>query len=412
MNVLYIVERFPTYSETFIHDEIVDHLEHGIDARVCVLGCRESSDFPLERCSAELWSRTHYLSMPSHGSLRDHIRLTTAGFLSVLRTRRVWQVLNALAAKSMTLRELMLGAVIARRFPDATIIHCHFGNIGRIGLVAAQLSPSRATLFVTFHAQDITQKWFLPLGRYYRVLFESAARLLPISDHWRSTLLAAGARPERTTTHHMGVILPEKVGGVSQTAAGSAFRIVQVGRMVDKKGHRVSVDALARLRLLRPEIAFTCDFIGSGPLESQLRQRTAEHGLGETIRFSGSMQHEAVLQALEAADLFLLPSVTGCDGDMEGIPVALMEAMARGVPVISTRHSGIPELVEDGVSGMLVEEQDVEGLYEAICQMVLQPDLRRRLGNRGRLRVGNAFNRKTLGEQLRRWYRDAAEAKG
>lgn len=178
--------------------------------------------------------------------------------------------------------------------------------------------------------------------------------------------------------------------------------------MVEKKGHLVSVEALSQLKHRRPDIAFTCDFIGGGPLESRIEARVCELGLTDNIRFLGSMQHEDALAAVAASDLFLLPSVTAQDGDMEGIPVALMEAMVRDVPVVSTRHSGIPELVEHGVTGLLTEEHDVAGLSHAIERIAQDENLREQLGVAGGMRVKEAFNQDRLGENLRRRYREAA----
>jgi len=346
MNVLYIVDKFPVFSQTFVFDEILNHIKNNIDVQVCVLQSSNDADFPMENCPKELQSRTNFLNLWSDRNIFTRLRLVLFGTLSAIRAGNALKVFRLWAGRNFNLREVMFGAVIARKFPSGGIIHCHFGNLGRIGLAATELSAARKTLFVTFHAFEMTTSWFLPLDRYYRAIFRSDAQLLPISDHWRSTLLNAGADPNKIATHHMGVKVPA-IAEMHRRSADrtSALRIIQVGRMVDKKGHLVSVEALAQLKQRRPDIEFTCDFIGGGPLEPRIRARVCELGLTDTIRFLGPMQHEDVLTAVTASDIFLLPSVTAQDGDMEGIPVALMEAMVRNVPVVSTHHSGIPELV-------------------------------------------------------------------
>jgi len=397
--VLYIVERFPTYSETFIHDEIANHLESGLDVQVVVLTGSDRSDFPLADCIDAVRRRVTYLDIPANkaGIVRwGLVAALRGGFLT-----RLWAAKRKLG---VSMREALFGSIIAERFPHDAILHCHFGNIGRIGLAARFLSKGSKKLFVTFHAHEMTRQWFLPLDRYYASLFRSDAKLLPISDHWRSVLIEAGADPQRTEVHHMGVkIRPERNG--RPTSNGGAVKLVMVGRMVQKKGHIDAVESMIWLK--QRGISVECDFIGDGPVFSAIESQIKILGLTDRVRLRGSLPHEETLRLVEAADIFLLPSVTAVDGDMEGIPVSLMEAMAREIPVISTYHSGIPELIEDGVSGLLVPERSPEELAKAIATLAADPQLRARLAAAGRLRVEEWFNGDRQSKKLQQQYQDA-----
>jgi glycosyltransferase involved in cell wall biosynthesis len=168
------------------------------------------------------------------------------------------------------------------------------------------------------------------------------------------------------------------------------FRIVSVGRLVEMKGQRHLVEAC---RLLNERgIPFECAIIGAGPLEGALRRQIAEAGLEGRVQLAGGQARDAVLARVREADVVVQPSVITPGGRMEGIPVALMEALACERAVIATRVSGIPELVHDGVSGLLVEAGDAIALAEALARLKHDPELRARLGAAGRRTVLAEFD--------------------
>ncbi len=175
---------------------------------------------------------------------------------------------------------------------------------------------------------------------------------------------------------------------------------VCVGRMVEKKGQLQTLCAFCaayrQCRRLRME------FIGSGPLLADCRRYAHEHGLSEVVTFHGNQTHDFVKQRLTEADIFLLHSVTASNGDEEGLPVALLEGMAYGLPVISTLHGGIPEAVLDGGSGFLVAEQDEFAMGRRITDLAESAALRREMGMVGRKRVSEAYSAEREVRELRR----------
>src|SRR6185437_9215841 len=166
----------------------------------------------------------------------------------------------------------------------------------------------------------------------------------------------------------------------------------------EKKGLTYAIRAVAALR--RDGVDIALDIVGDGPLRPSLESLIAELGMGNAVRIIGARSRDEVARAMGAAHLFAAPSVTARDGDMEGIPVALMEAMASGVPVVATAHSGIPELVEDGVSGLLVPERDTDALAAAFRWLVDHPERWLSMALAAHDAVERDFNSARLNDEL------------
>ena len=205
-----------------------------------------------------------------------------------------------------------------------------------------------------FHGIDISSREVL--NHYtpeYQQLFRRGDMMLPISDLWAGRLKNMGCPGEKITVSRMGVDM-ERFTQRAVKVPGKPLQIISVARLTEKKGLHVAIEACQLLK--SRGIPFRYRILGIGPWERRLKTLITQFGLDDQVEMCGFCPSEVVKTMLDDADLFLLPSVTGTDGDMEGIPVALMEAMAVGIPVISTVHSGIPELVESGKSGWLAPE--------------------------------------------------------
>jgi glycosyltransferase involved in cell wall biosynthesis len=164
--------------------------------------------------------------------------------------------------------------------------------------------------------------------------------------------------------------------------------ILSVGRAVEKKGYD---DLLAALSRLPRDLHWRFEHIGGGALSERLKRRADELGLTERIRWRGAQPQEVVREAYRSADLFVLASRAARDGDQDGLPNVLMEAQSQGLAVLATRISGIPELIEDGATGRLVEPRDVEALARATTELITNPAMRARLGSAGLRRLHERF---------------------
>ena len=183
-----------------------------------------------------------------------------------------------------------------------------------------------------------------------------------------------------------------------QSPENSAIKILTVARLTEKKGLEYSLKAIRHL--LNKGFIIEYTIVGDGPLEKQLRDMAIELQLQHQVHFLGKADQNEIVTLYKQSHLFLLPSVTAFDGDQEGIPVVLMEAQACGLPVISTWHTGIPELVVDGVSGFLVPEKDVDALTEKLAYLIEHPELWPEMGRRGREIVQEHFDSDKLNHRL------------
>ncbi|GGC12337.1 colanic acid biosynthesis glycosyltransferase WcaL [Novosphingobium endophyticum] len=401
--MVYLVRRFPVRSQTFVTNEILDHLRAGADIGVVAFGAKATADFPLEDVDPLIRPRVTYLDMPRESKARAMAILR----LLMRRPRLLPLVPRAVflvptEGRHASLGVLLLALQLAETIGAADVVHCHFGNVGRLAALILRLGRWRAKLVTTFHGYDVSKEAYQPLGRYYAPLFGRGDLLLTVNSIWAERLRAAGADPARIRVHHMGI--DSRVFEESRPHGAEHVRFCMVGRMVEKKGHAIALQALALLRKSRPELAIRLELVGDGPLQECLRAQARAGRLEDVAIFRGALSHRRALEAIKQADVFVLPSRTAADGDMEGIPVVLMEAMAMGKPVISTRHSGIPELVEDGTSGLLADENDASGIAAAMERLADKPDLGTRLGTAGRRVVLAEFNAVTQGERLRGLY--------
>lgn len=404
----YLVGEFPKLSETFVLDEIKEHLRHQVSI-IVVSMYRPAAN-------SKVWSNLADVQMPivyvyrTRGRLQRIERLLI-GMLALLRYWRLWQVVFGAGFGSYADRINILGLAYRlgeiRQLGGIDLLHCHFGYRGHLAAALRSLGLIDAKIITTFHGFDLSAELNRKGRNFYDLLFRFGELFLPVSEMWAHRLLELGCDPGRIAVHHVGIDCArnEFKERHLEPRSNKPVRLISVGRLVEKKGHIYTLRALARLREQNPALSITLDIVGDGPLLDTLRHGAFALQVDDIVVFHGGLSHNRTLALLDHAAIFVLPSVTAEDGDMEGIPVSLMEAMARGLVVISTFHSGIPELIEDGVNGFLVPEKDTAALANAIEQCVknarIWPDLLRA----GRRTVEAKFDRRKLGDRLIELYR-------
>ena len=289
------------------------------------------------------------------------------------------------------------------------LIHAHFGPAGLDLLPVAR--KLQIPLLVTFHGYDASS--MLRRASYrrdLRALFEYA-HVIAISQRMANQLIELGAVPSRTQHHYIGVPLDtfafvERKPVQAKLEAGEALRFLQVSNFVEKKGHATTVEAFARYLEHHPSATLT--LAGDGPLRASIEAQVWREGIAKSVEFVGKVGQEHVARLMAESDVFLHHSVTAADGDQEGIPTVLMEAMARGLLVVSTRHAGIEELVEDGSEGFLVEERDVEGYVDVLRGLV---DADPAMCRRARAKVDRHFDIARQNRRLVDIYREVIDSK-
>ena len=282
------------------------------------------------------------------------------------------------------------------------LIHAQFGRGGALALPLARWLG--VPLVITFHGGDATkakhyqkipnQPWGIK-GIYLRRLpkmIESAKIIHCVSEFIRQTLIGRGFPPEKLVTLHLGIIVPPpELDFLDQLSSREPPHtkpyIFAAGRMVEKKGFSTLLDALA---LLPP--GTDAVIAGDGELKSELHQQAQSLGLTHRVRWLGWQTPAQIRHWINFAACVAIPSVTSKNGDAEGLPSFLLEAMSQARPVIGTRHAGIPEAIRHGENGLLVDERDAKGLAAAIAQLLANPVYASELGRAAQMTVARDFN--------------------
>ena len=368
MKLTFFTMRFPVASETFVLNQVTHFIDAGYEVEII-------SVFPGDLVNRHaafdeygLAAKTHYLLPEEKVSIVDKLnqrlrlvlpKLTKPSLLRSLNVRRY----GAQASK------LLLPSIVANATQTFTadVFLVHFGYAGALANKLRELGVLKGKQATVFHGADISRRHILEEHKLdYVNLFRQSELMLPISHLWQDKLIEMGCPPEKIHVTRMG-IEPEKFNFQPRQAFQTPLRIVSVARLTEKKGLDVAVKASAILKQRGGQFQYT--IIGNGDQDEMMRDFIAREGMEDCVSMPGFKPQEEIRRALSEADIFLLPSKTAADGDMEGIPVALMEAMAVGLPVVSTFHSGIPELIENNVSGWLVEEDDPEALAETLLKL-------------------------------------------
>lgn len=401
MKILFVVGQFPLLSETFILNQITGLIDSGHEVHIYSTKRIEVSDVSHSDVEKyNLLNRTIYREKIPKGRLpRLFGGLRLACLLALSNPVMVIRAL--MAAKSGSPSSFMniindVKAVLG--LPHCDIIHCHFGYHGNRGMLLRQIGALRGKLITTFHAVDLTVRLNQFGQGLYDNLFEKGDLFLPISNRWQRRLVELGCDETKIRVHRMGIDCNRFTFKSRKPQPNGAFKIISVARLVEKKGLEYGIRAIAILKNKYPDVEYT--IIGDGPLRIELTRLINELGLIDNVRMMGWKEQHQVVDILERSTIFMAPSVTATDGDQEGIPVVLMEAMAMGLPVVTTHHSGIPELVIDEKTGFLVDERDSEEMARKIELLISNPELIEGFGKEGRKKVENDFNINILNDDL------------
>jgi glycosyltransferase involved in cell wall biosynthesis len=248
---------------------------------------------------------------------------------------------------------------------EPSVVHAHFGY-DAVKLIQAT-RKNGIPLIVSFYGTDVSR---LPSEfgwkRRYRKLASSATHFIAASNYMKAQLINLGFPKEKISVIRFGVDLN---GATFNGKPPSTHKIMMVGRMVEKKGFEYGIQAISNLRKrgLKPNV----NIYGYGPGINGLKNQVEKLRIDDQVHFQGYQPVDKILEAHHQHSLLLAPSVTAKDGDMEGLPNTILEAMAQGTPVVATRHAAIPEVIKDKKTGFLVDERDVEGLAD-IMEKILQ----------------------------------------
>ncbi|CCQ10309.1 Colanic acid biosynthesis glycosyl transferase WcaL [Pseudoalteromonas luteoviolacea B = ATCC 29581] len=392
-------DSFPSRSETFVINQVMALIDLGVD--VTILSVYRGDMNLLEQRHLkpyQLATRTRYLleESPKSGALHKLIKRAK----QALFAPAPFTLLNTAKRLALPLARLKLLACASALKQQNTRfdwIVCHFGHNGVFAQQLRQLGLLQGNIATIFHGADISA--VTPsdaIGKAYRAMLASTELALPISELWAQQVRQLGALEHNIVVQRMGVEL-KRFEYAFLPHGREPLKVFCAARFSEKKGLLDAIDAIA---LAAEQVDIHFELGGFGELDTQIKARIEAHQLSNYITLLGPLSSEQVQQKLSQAHVYLLPSITASNGDREGVPVALMEAMASGCVVVSTLHSGIPELIEHNHSGLLAPEKAPQVLAEYLIALAGDDALRLRLATHAREKVTWFSDIDTLNSQL------------
>jgi len=397
----YLLKKFPRTSETFILNELLG--QEALGADITVFSRRPPDDEPRHPQLARLRARSVLLppsrEIDAWSELFDGDDALVPAVRTVIATLKPYghPRLPSLLAEAVLLRRLL-------REESVGHVHAHFATDGALvaHIVHALGGPGYS---LTLHAKDI-----------YRTTVD--ARLLDrlvAGSAFSVTVCDANVR------HLAGLLSPSAVARVRRLYNGvdraalqpdgrerDAGHVLSVGRLVEKKGFHVLIDALALLAEAGRDVRAT--FVGEGEDREVLVQRLAARGLPSRVSLVGALPQDAVVELLRSATVFALPCLVGQDGNRDALPTVLLEALAAGLPCVSTPVTGIPEILDAGRAGILVPQNDPAATAAALARLLDDAALREELARAGRAHAQRCFDLPTQARTLHGWFTEALAA--
>jgi glycosyltransferase involved in cell wall biosynthesis len=393
----YVAGTFPLTSETFVYREVRGLRQRGWPVTAVSLNpaaaVSELEDLQADRVVVYGWATRATLlgaasELPSH-PIRSAVTLGTAILDAVWPGERL-----SLSGRLKLPMQAIAAMGLARRLRQAGVrhIHCHFAHAPTsVGMYAAM--QMGIPFSFTGHANDVFQRRAILKKKLRR------ARFVACISRWHQSFYESKCRD--TTNKYEVIRCGVELGETKEPGPGvEQLRILTVCRLVEKKGIDTLIGAGAELN--RRGIHARLTIAGEGPDRRRLEKLAAELGCGDWLAWLGEVANSRVFSLLKEADVLALPCREDSRGDRDGIPVVLMEAMASGTPVVAGNLPAIGELVEDGVSGLLVEGNRPAALADKLAMLWGNPDLSRRLAQEGRRRIASEFSLGTTLDRLER----------
>ncbi|MBE9157529.1 glycosyltransferase family 4 protein [Nodosilinea sp. LEGE 06152] len=392
LRIAYVVKRYPRYSETFIVNEILAHEAAG--AEVHIFALRPPADTHFQDKIARVRAPVTYLRKPDQGRSNPSIDTLNPSaatyFWSELKEAAevfpdLWKKLGYAATERSSVVYQAAWLAQELRLRGITHLHAHFGSVATsVARLAAHFAGVPYSF--TAHAKDIFHESVDPED--LRRKLRDAASVVTVSDYNLAYLRQRfGADACAVQRIYNGMNLPELQ---FQAPAGRSPIILSVCRLVEKKGLSHLIDACARLR--QQGLEFTCQIVGTGPLEGALRSQIQALHLDDWVDILGPRPQQEVFELMQQAAVFAAPYIIGRDGNRDGLPTALLEAMALGTPCVATDVTGIPEIIREGDTGLLVGQGDSEALAVALRRLLSEGELGEKLAARARSLIEAEFD--------------------
>ncbi len=409
LRIAFLVRFFPGLTETFILTQIVDLLKKGHEIQIVAMPTPPSPVIHGDIHRYRLLDRTCYIAKMPPGKWKR--RIDTAGrilFHAVRHPVDLFRLLGAHlgASSGFDYESFYYGlSFLGKRFD---ILHAHFGYSGKAAAMLKKAGMAQR-IITTFHGSDVNRYPKIHGRTVYDNLFRAGDLFTVNTAFTGRRLQDLGCHPEKIQILPVGLDLHSFSFRERTFPEDGRLRILTVGRLVEKKGHRYMIEALSKIVPHYPNLQYL--IAGDGELNLYLRDLAREMNLEKQVHFLGPLSAEQVRRVYDQAHLFVLPSVTSADGDMEGQGLVLQEAQAAGLPVVSTLHNGIPEGVLDGRSGLLVPEKDSGALAQALFYLLEHPETWAAMGRCGHQWAAERYDIEQLNQKLEDFYMQVLELK-
>ncbi|MDJ0726584.1 MAG: glycosyltransferase [Prochloraceae cyanobacterium] len=376
MRIAFIVGRFPVISETFILNQIAGLIDRGNDLDIYAVQGK-----PIEQTDKvhpivekyQLLDRTHYPAKNAESYL-DSIVETHA---SMFEGKEPYD-----------------------------IIHCQFGPFGVMAMELRQARIIQGKIVTGFRGFDISRHLKKYGADIYQELFKEGDLFLANCEFFRQRAIRLGCNRDKIEVHGSGIDCDKFSFTPRYLPDDGIVRVATVGRFVEKKGIEYAIQAIAKVVQKHPQLEY--HLIGDGHLREQFENLIKELEIEPFVVLHGWKEQREIVKILDRCQLFVAPSVTAPDGNQDAPVNTLKEAMAMGLPAIGTLHGGIPELVEDGISGFLVPEKDPQAIAEKLSELIQHPENWPQMGRSGRDRVKTKYDMNMLNNELYQLYQKLA----
>jgi len=400
VKIAFLLDRFPALTQTFVLNQIVGAIDAGHDVDIYAMGRGSLEKVDRRVFEYGLQDRVRYIMQAPSGLPERLVRF--AGLALRYGRRKPGPVVKSLnwmrfGRQAVSLKLFFKVAAFLENRERYDIIHCQFGMLGIEALAIRRTGAVKGKLVTSFRGYD-TEKYLRRNPGAYDELLAEGDLFLPVCDSFAQWLRAHGCPPDRIRVIYSGIDCGFFKFRPRRKMPDEPVRLLTVARLVPKKGVRYAIEAVAGLLAEGKDLSYT--IIGDGPLREELEDLVESRRLRGRIDLAGWKDRQEVLRYMEKSHIMITPSLTAADGDCEGIPNVLKEAMAMGMPVVGTYHSGIPELVRDGVCGLLAKEGDAADLKRCIARLVSEESKWEEYGKNGRRIIEERFDNRKVNQQL------------
>jgi colanic acid/amylovoran biosynthesis glycosyltransferase len=405
MKIAFIVGKFPVLSETFVLNQIIGLISRGHE--VDIYGSQPDETFKVHPDVEKYHLLAHIYYPPK---IPDNYFLRFLKGLQLVITNLHKDPLVLLRSlnffkygkQAVSLR-LLYSVIRLLKAQPYDIIHCQFGTFAQEGMALRDIGAIQGKLITSFRGYDISQIVQQYGEDIYDLLFAKGDFFLANCEYFKNRAIKLGCDEKKIIVHGSGIDSSRFPLKVRNPYPDGKIRITTTGRLIEKKGIEYSIRAVAKVSKIHQNIQY--NIIGDGYLKENLQQLIRELNIADKVHLLGWKNQPEIIEILENSDIFMAPSVTAKNGDQDAPVNTLKEAMLMTLPVIATRHGGIPELVQDGVSGLLVPERDADAIAEKLSYLIEHPEIWTYMGQAGRIYVESNYDINKLNDELVQIYR-------